>query len=69
MAIRIQELCIFKISKNRKSLEYFGTKDQVQEGSIWLYIQDIVNLKLVGYQKVNFIMLWRSSMITKFFMG
>ena len=30
----IQQLCIFKTSKNRKPLEYFGTKDQVQKRSI-----------------------------------
>ena len=57
MGIHIQQLCMLKMSKNGKSVEYFGTKDQVEEGSIWLHIQDIMNLKLVGYQKVNFTML------------
>ena len=42
-----------KMSKNGKSLEYFDTKDQVEEGSIWLRIQDMMNNKLFGYQKVN----------------
>ena len=54
MGIRIQQLCMSKMSKNGKSLEYFYTKDQVEEGSIWLYIQDMMNLKLFVYQKKNF---------------
>ena len=49
MFIRIQQLCMYKMSKNGKSVEYFDTKDQVEEGSIWLRIQDVKNLKLVGY--------------------
>ena len=59
MGIRIQQLCILKMSKNGKSLEYLDTEDQA-EGRIWLHIQDVTNLKLVGYLKVNFAMLWRS---------
>ena len=53
MSIHIQQLCMLKMSKNGNSVEYFSTKDQVQEGSIWLPIQDTMNLKLVGYQRVN----------------
>ena len=54
MGIHIQQLCMSKMSKNGKSVEYFNTKDQVERGSIWLYTQDIMYQKLVGYQKVNF---------------
>ena len=54
MGICIQQLYISKMSKNGKSVGYFQIKDQVQKGSIWLHIQDMMNLKLVGYQKVNF---------------
>ena len=64
MGIYIQQLCILKMSKNRKSVEYFDTKDQAEEGSIWLHIQDIMNPKLVGYQKVNFIRVLIFLMIT-----
>ena len=60
MGIHIQKLCILLMSKNGKLVEYLDIKDQVEKGSIWLYIQDTTNLKLVGYQKVNLAMLWRS---------
>ena len=49
MGIHIQQLCILKIGNNGKVVGYFGTKDQVEEGNIWLYIQDMINLKLFGY--------------------
>ena len=68
MGIHVQQLCMLKVSKNGKSVEYFGTKNQVQEGSIWLLIQDPMNLKPVGYQRFNLLMLWRFLMITKFLM-
>ena len=58
-----------KMSKNGKSVEYFGTKDQVEEGKIWLPIQDMMNLKLFGYQRVNLAMLWSFLIITKLLMG
>ena len=60
MGICIQQLCKLKMSKNGKSVEYFDTKDQAKEGSIWLHIQDTINLNHVGYLKVNFTILWRS---------
>ena len=53
MGIHIQQLCMSKISKNGKSVEHFATKDQVEVGSIWLNIQNMMNLKLIGYDKVN----------------
>ena len=31
MGIHVQQLCILKMSKNGKSVEYFGIKDQVQK--------------------------------------
>ena len=40
-----------KMSNNWKSVEYFDAKDQVKEGSIWLPIQDIMNLELFGNLK------------------
>ena len=49
MGIHIQQLYVLKMSKNGKSVEYFGTKDQMEEGSICLHIQDIMNMKLLGY--------------------
>ena len=49
MGICIQQLCILKMSKNGKSVGYFDTKDQVEKESIWLYIQDTMNLKLFVY--------------------
>ena len=60
MGIQIQQLHMSKISKSGKSVGFFGTKDQVEEGSIWLHIQDIMNLKLFGYPKVNLAMFQRS---------
>ena len=57
MGICIQQLCMLKMSKNRKSVEYFGTEDQVQEGSIWLCTQNMMNLKLSDYQRLNLAML------------
>ena len=57
MGIHIQQLSMSKISMSGKLVEYFDTKYQVEEGSIWLHIQDIKNLKIVGYQRVNFTML------------
>ena len=53
MGIHIQQLCISKISKNGKSMEHFAINDQVEVGSIWLNIQNMMNLKLIGYDKVN----------------
>ena len=68
MGIHIQQLCMLKMSKDGKSVEYLCKKDQVQKGSIWLPMQDMANPKLVGCQKVKFIMLCKSLMITKFLM-
>ena len=69
MGIRIEQLCILKMSKNGKSVGYSGTKDQVQEGSIWYHMQNMTNLKIFGYQKVNCTILWRFLTITKLPMG
>ena len=60
MDIRIQHLCRSKMSKSWKSVGYFGTKVQVEKGSIWLHFKDIMNINLVGYLTVNLAMLWRS---------
>ena len=49
MGISIQQLCISKISKNGKSVGLLDTKDQPEEGSIWLNFQDTANVKLFGY--------------------
>ena len=68
MGICIQQLCISKMSKNGKSVEYLGTKDQVEKGSIWLHIQYTMNPKLFVSHKVNFAMLWTFLIITKFLM-
>ena len=57
MGVFIQQLCIPGMSKNGKSKYYIYTKDQVEEGNIWLHIQNMMKLKLVGYQKANFAML------------
>ena len=46
MGIRIQQLCISKISKNGKSVGFLDTKDKVEEGSIQLNIKDLTNFKL-----------------------
>ena len=59
MSICIQQLCISKISKSEKLVGYFDTKDQAEEKSIWLHIQDKMNLKLVAYLKANFAIFWR----------
>ena len=48
MVIYIQQLCMSKMSKNRKSVGYLDTKDQVEKVGILLYIQDKIKLKLFG---------------------
>ena len=57
-----------KMSKSGKLVGFLDTKDQAKKASIWLLTQDKINLKLIDYLKVNFVMLWRSWMITKFLM-
>ena len=54
MGIHIQQLCMLKMSKSEKPVGYLDTKDQAEEGSIWLHIQNTINLKLVHNLKVNF---------------
>ena len=49
MGIHIQWLCMLKMSKNGRLVEYFRTKYHVEEGSIWLPIYNKMNLKLFGY--------------------
>ena len=53
MGIPIQQLYMLKMSKSGKSVRYFGNKDQVEEGSIGLHIQDMMNINLFAYQKAN----------------
>ena len=66
MGIHIQQLYISNMSKNGKLVGYFSTRDQVEKGSICLPIRDTMNLKLVGYQKVNLAMLWTFLIIAEF---
>ena len=49
IGINIQQLCISKINKNVKLVEYYSIKDQLEKRIIQLHIQDMMNLKLVFY--------------------
>ena len=53
IGIRIQKLYLSKMSKNGKLVEYLDMKDQVEKGGNCFHIQDITNLNLFGYLRVN----------------
>ena len=46
MGICIQQLCIAQMSKSGKSMGYLDIKNQAEEGSLWLNIQNTINLNL-----------------------
>ena len=51
MNIYTQQLCMLMISKIGKSVGYLDIKDRVEKGSVYLNIQNTMNLKLIAYLK------------------